>query len=441
MSSLTILSSTTSLTPRAMPDITAEFRQAVTRIAQAQPSAKKQPPRHDILPPPKRNPRTVKDEFMKEAYRIASHISSLKTFLLSIRRAYLNTARAARKNPAASNRPIDANNMLMSAEGITHLTDKERDEIDLQARMIITRCMDRIKELEAAENGVTSIRPQSLLEEPTLQTLCYGRCSTRARHPSRPSQWCNMVTEHTADGSVENTEGTTGDEGHEGNGEKPKVRGLSVIKSMVLFMLHKADTRLHLRLIADASPTLPCSLLYKSPSTSKSPQPASTSSTPSSSRQSPIQRLFDDGAPPTNLVEEEQDEEDKTFEEHLSPQQLQMLEAENAEMMKELEGTLEQVKWVYLLVHDMDTDESSVRSAEKALLEIATLQSQLSTHLAAQTQQTDKLHAEAVATTERIAEGNTQLNQARQRNASTRKWVFVFLMIASAVVLFLDWYD
>ncbi|RUP39281.1 hypothetical protein BC936DRAFT_138369 [Jimgerdemannia flammicorona] len=368
MSSLTILSSTTSLTPRAMPDITAEFRQAVTRIAQAQPSAKKQPPRHDILPPPKRNPRTVKDEFMKEAYRIASHISSLKTFLLSIRRAYLNTARAARKNPAASNRPIDANNMLMSAEGITHLTDKERDEIDLQARMIITS---------------TSIRPQSLLEEPALQTLCYGRCSTRARHPSGPSQWCNMVTEHTADGGVENTEGTTGDEGHEGNGEKPK-----------------------------------------SPSTSKSPQPASTSSTPSSSRQSPIQRLFDDGAPPTNLVEEEQDEEDKTFEEHLSPQQLQMLEAENAEMMKELEGTLEQVK-----------------SAEKALLEIATLQSQLSTHLAAQTQQTDKLHAEAVATTERIAEGNTQLNQARQRNASTRKWVFVFLMIASAVVLFLDWYD
>lgn len=35
--------------------------------------------------------------------------------------------------------------------GIRHLTNEEREQIDLQARVILTRCADRVKEMEALE--------------------------------------------------------------------------------------------------------------------------------------------------------------------------------------------------------------------------------------------------------------------------------------------------
>jgi len=37
--------------------------------------------------------------------------------------------------------------------GIRHLTNAERDQIDLQARVILTRCADRVKEMEALEKS------------------------------------------------------------------------------------------------------------------------------------------------------------------------------------------------------------------------------------------------------------------------------------------------
>jgi syntaxin 18 len=112
------------------------------------------------------------------------------------------------------------------------------------------------------------------------------------------------------------------------------------------------------------------------------------------------------------------------FEEQLSAEQVQMLEKENSLMLEDLNNTLNQVK-----------------TAEKALIEISTLQTQLANHLAAQTIQTDKLYADAIATTETVERGNLQLISARERNKSSRKFMLAFLIGASFVLLFLDWYS
>lgn len=101
-----------------------------------------------------------------------------------------------------------------------------------------------------------------------------------------------------------------------------------------------------------------------------------------------------------------------------------MLEAENEKMYKELETNLDQV-----------------RQTEQSLLEISTLHSTLSRHLAVQASETERLHQEAMASTERVVQGNDYLVQARRRNADARKWVLFFLIMASGVLLFLDWYD
>ncbi|KAI8343884.1 hypothetical protein BC941DRAFT_648 [Chlamydoabsidia padenii] len=112
------------------------------------------------------------------------------------------------------------------------------------------------------------------------------------------------------------------------------------------------------------------------------------------------------------------------FEQQLSQEQMQQLEKENESMLEEMNTTLNQV-----------------RQAEKALMEISTLQTQLTNHLAVQTMQTDRLYGDSLATTERVEQGNLQLLQAKERNRGTRKFMLIFLLGASLVLLFLDWYS
>jgi len=129
--------------------------------------------------------------------------------------------------------------------------------------------------------------------------------------------------------------------------------------------------------------------------------------------------------PPQHIpAQEEEQIELDAFEEMLSKEQMQILEKENSVMLENLNNTLNQIK-----------------SAEKALLEISTLQTQLTNHLAAQTLQTDRLYADAVATTETVERGNLQLLSAKERNRGSRRFILAFLIGASFVLLFLDWYS
>lgn len=70
--------------------------------------------------------------------------------LSHIRKPYLNIdSRPTRQN---SPRTLDLRNGSdESWSTIRHLTNEERDQIDLQARVIFTRCSDRVKEMEALE--------------------------------------------------------------------------------------------------------------------------------------------------------------------------------------------------------------------------------------------------------------------------------------------------
>jgi ABC-type Na+ efflux pump permease subunit len=81
------------------------------------------------------------------------------------------------------------------------------------------------------------------------------------------------------------------------------------------------------------------------------------------------------------------------------------------------------------------------RGAEKALLEISSLQSELITQLSLQASVTDRLYDDALVTTESVEKGNKQLVQAKKRQKSTIKFVFIFLMTMTLLLLFLDsWY-
>ncbi|GAA5812024.1 hypothetical protein MFLAVUS_005473 [Mucor flavus] len=329
-----------------MSNITIEFRHLVEKKAKTIPSKpnKRRREKHD---------ESSYDIFTKEAYRIYQHINSLKRFLLTIRPVYLSTNNRPSRVNSRSNEPVpkvgtEGDSLFALFSGNIHnLTDRERDEIDFQAKLIIRRCIDRIKELETSEK----MRQQREAAKPT-----------------------HILAQFFSSGNSEDV--------------------LFVHRSSITWLLNQQ--------------------LMKVSQIQKDQQEIRLMREIEKSENQLSKSMYSHVVAEAQPVQDIPMEEENAFEQQLSQEQVQMLEKENSVMLEELNNTLNQVK-----------------SAEKALLEISTLQTQLTNHLAVQTVQTDKLYADAIATTDTIGRGNMQLMTARERNKSSRKFMLFFLIGAS----------
>ena len=82
-----------------------------------------------------------------------SHIKSLSRMLSSIRGAYLDLGSNSNSYIRQPNRGLDLDSPERSWSSIRHLTNEERDQIDLQAKMILTKCADRLRQMEELEKS------------------------------------------------------------------------------------------------------------------------------------------------------------------------------------------------------------------------------------------------------------------------------------------------
>jgi syntaxin 18 len=115
------------------------------------------------------------------------------------------------------------------------------------------------------------------------------------------------------------------------------------------------------------------------------------------------------------------DDEDDEIE--LSASQIMQFEAENANILKNMQDTLE-----------------SVHQAEARLMDISALQMELVTRLTHQTELTDQLYEDALTATITVEKGNEQLKEAKRRAKDSRLFILVFLFGASFSLLFLHYY-
>jgi syntaxin 18 len=145
---------------------TAEFRKAVDekRIGTAEPKRKR------VSKNPAADGKDIFDkEYLKEGYAVVrsslcstfvhllkaiqlNHIITLTRMLAHIRKPYLNVdSRPAQFSRKDNTRTLDLSNTDESWSSIRYLTNEERDQLDIQARVILTSCSDRVKEMEALE--------------------------------------------------------------------------------------------------------------------------------------------------------------------------------------------------------------------------------------------------------------------------------------------------
>jgi len=121
--------------------------------------------------------------------------------------------------------------------------------------------------------------------------------------------------------------------------------------------------------------------------------------------------------PDTSLPSDDEDDLE------LSSSQIDQFETENAHILRSVQETLD-----------------SVHQAEARLMEISALQMELITHLTSQTELTDQLYEDAIASTSMVEQGNTQLVEAKRRSKDSRLFILVFLIGASLSMLFLHYY-
>ncbi|ORY28781.1 snare-complex protein syntaxin-18 N-terminus-domain-containing protein [Naematelia encephala] len=330
-----------------------------------------------LTPPRSRSPRPSQpDEFLKEAYRIYEHLTSLNTLLASIRKPYLSLTTqpplSRRPRPAESNdNEAEAEGQeLRKWQGSKYLSDRERDEIDLRGKMILRTCRERVGILEESEKGRHKAAPTpSSIFHTLLPSLTPTSTSTTASTLLSAHRASILWTLDRLLATTSQTMTNMQEERSKRRDERSRTLGGQAAREVAILQ-------------ARAGPSNPAVETIISP----------------------------DDEPP--------------IEDQLSPEQLQEFASENSALLSHMEQQL-----------------SSVLSAEKSLLEISAMQTELVRHLVQQTEITDRLYDEAVGSVSEVTKANEQLKTAKRRGEEGRLFLLVFLVGASLGILFLDWYS
>ncbi|KAG6048004.1 hypothetical protein E4U17_007315 [Claviceps sp. LM77 group G4] len=319
------------------------------------------------------------DGFLKEAYRINSHIASLHKELKDVRQAYLSTA-PARRIPGQS-----------AAGKPQVLTDREREDVDVNAKQMIRELNASIRGLDDAEQlrretDSAIVRKKFGSSLGALASWASGDGASRktAEHAAAEAQ--NQQTGIYRDGilwflrqRLEHCCRTQQDMMESRlSREMEKTRGMLVPPA--------GD-------FADFQPT------------SEKAWMATTSMSAS-----------DDNSNDNTI----NNNDTTSFTEGLTQEQVQMFEQDNQDMVKHYESTLDKV-----------------RVAEQSLVEISELQSLLVNNLTTQSAHIEQLVSDSLATTDNVGGGNKELKRATQRPSAARYTFFA----ASGLCAFLVIWD
>ncbi|KAH2059853.1 hypothetical protein V6Z96_007016 [Aspergillus fumigatus] len=324
---------------------------------------------------------TTADEFLKEAYRINSHIHSLLLYLQSIRHSYLSTTPTVHpRTTSLRTSPTPSTPASTSTPSSKPLTDSERDSIDSSTALLLRDLSTSIANLSTAE----TLRQET---ESGLLRKKHRASSALLRWAAGASALANTPTENKSPEQIHDEE---------------RARTLRTVRESILWFLRRGLER-----AAEAQRDMvekriervrekEKSVLYKSEAGGARPVPASV----------PVSGPGPATADPHLRGSTLSETETAAIEAELSPEQLQLFAEENDLLLRQYEDAL-----------------SKVQNAEKSLLEISSLQQTLVSHLSTQEEYIEQLVMDASTTTTNIGQGNKELKRATQRR-STAQAVF-----------------
>ncbi|KAL4965690.1 putative SNARE protein (Ufe1) [Aspergillus stella-maris] len=344
---------------------------------------------HNKSAPLYSRPLTTKtaDEFLKEAYRINTHISSLLTHLHKIRPSFLSISNSGNSRSTSKHRSSPST--IKTAEKDTLFSPTELDNITSSTSSLLHTLSTSISNLSSAE----SLRQET---HSTLLDKKYGR---------RRSRGANLLFQWAAGSSALSPE----DNGATDEGKKPEqindeqVEKLTqtVRESILWFLRRRLEVSIEMQRDMvekriERAKEREKSVLYKNatssaPASATSPNISAPSNYPDAALETATAGIKGNTLSASEVA---------SIEAELSPQQLQLFAEENDSMVRYYEDTL-----------------GKVQNAEKSLLEISSLQQTLVSHLSTQDEYISMMVSDASNTESNIGRGNKELRRASERKS------------------------
>ncbi|THV08652.1 hypothetical protein K435DRAFT_740922 [Dendrothele bispora CBS 962.96] len=350
-------------------------------------------------------------QYVADAYIILNGISKMSRMLGSIRKAYLNVDTRSGPSRLHDQKPLDIND-ADSWSNIRQLSNEQRDQMDMHARLFLSRCADRVKEMEALEkkrvellasraNPLARFLPTRLMPDKSSSSADYV-----SAHHTGITWYLNRRLTEASESQKEMQEERI-------KRQTERSRTLGSGAALEALRLNPAESLVMGEQSGQVSNNSSSWLNSSTPSNLIAAAIGAPSPNPSHSTFTNTTTMPEPSIP--------SDDEDDDLE--LTSSQILQFETENANILRSAQEDLE-----------------AIQQAESRLMDISALQMELVSHLTKQTEITDQLYEDAVATTSMVEKGNTQLREARRRSQDSRLFILVFLIGASFSLLFLHYY-
>ncbi|KAL4927692.1 putative PB1 domain protein [Aspergillus undulatus] len=364
------------------------------------------------------------DEFLKEAYRINTHISSLLTHLHKIRPSYLSISTHYTKSKSTStstsrHRASPSTTASASAKETQLLSPAELDNITSSTSSLLHTLSTSISNLSSAE----SLRQET---HSTLLDKKYNR--KRSRGVNLLFQWAAGSSALSPENDGREDAGNAGKKEEQIIDEQIEKLTQAVRESILWFLRRRLEGTIELQRDMvekriERAREREKSVLYKN-ATSFSTHTAAPSSTGADGAIS-APSTYPDAAletadPGTGMKGSStlDASEVAAIEAQLSPQQLQLFAEENDSMVRYYEDTL-----------------GKVQNAEKSLLEISSLQQTLVSHLSTQDEYITMMVSDASNTESNIGRGNKELKRATDRRSTAQGVFWGTVVLCSGLVV------
>ncbi|KAK3956592.1 hypothetical protein QBC32DRAFT_330417 [Pseudoneurospora amorphoporcata] len=334
---------------------------------------------HDAPPTKPFTTAATADEFLKEAYRITSLVAQLHSELRNLRQAYLSTAAPRKTHLHTSTRN--------GASQPVYLTDRDREEIDANAKATLRDLNARIRALEDAEQLRQSTET-ALIQKKYARGLGALGSWAAGGGPLGSSK----SKEHAAAEAV--------------------ARQLGAHRESVIWYL-----RQRLQETARTQQAMMETRLTREMEKNRSVLAKARSSAGNDFGSRRRSGSVAHGNT-SHLPADEYERKSALPTEDLTDEQIQMFEKGNQDMVKHFESTLDKV-----------------RAAEQSLLEISELQNMLVSNLTTQSAHIDQLVSESFETTEGVDRGNKELKKSTNRASPARYTFFAATGLCAFLVI------
>jgi syntaxin 18 len=348
----------------------------------------------------------ILNSFLQEAYQIHGHIVDLTRYIRSIRAPYL--ALGPHRLGASSSRHHHGSNTNTSRGFSSSTNDTQTPMSDSQRTLIEQETRSALKTISTTLHNLSLVSSQDAALKSQIASKARSKRSLGAL--GRWAASVDIIAKTPEELEVE-----------------AKIETERLHREGVIYYLQKeleATSEVQRNMIAvrlQRTVEKNKSVLYKAGRVNAGMEMDGLAPVITRGK---LSREGDDASGRAVFLEEEQGR--RKTDDVLSPEQVQMFEQEQEDMVKYFNSELQKLRYLTppsFIIYSIPLLTSGSRNVEASLVDISSLQTELAMNLEQQSESIDQLVNDSISTSTNVTSGNKELKKATERG-STAQYVF-----------------